>query len=234
MSDVRQSTKSRSWIWGAFSALCLAVLSYIAWTFSPWGQLAYFEERTGIDLPAFPSELAEYDDGELSCILYVVLPPDQVSRLLATPDFRRGEQERLSGRIEPARMFRIGMLPEKYQHPSRGARLHQAQGCRGRTSWQAVLDENSGALWIEVQYPDWGGDGPSCARENGCGGGHPHNFVQSHRFADPGEMGAVRVPALPGRHSGGACGEAVVSTGDLPRLQARLALTWTTRSISIT
>jgi hypothetical protein len=29
----------------------------------------------------------------------------------------------------------------------------------------AVLDETSGALWIEVHYPDWGGDAPPCELE---------------------------------------------------------------------
>lgn len=153
---------ARAIVWPVVGALCLAVLSWFAWKCSPWGDLAYFEEHTGIDLPTFPSELAVYDDWEMSSTLHLVLPRERVARVLSTPSFRRGEQQRLSFRLEPSRLFRIGMLPEEYQRPPPGARLHQAQGCRGRTSWRAILDEKSGALWIEVQYPDWSGDVPPC------------------------------------------------------------------------
>lgn len=169
MLYARRLTKAGPKIRTVLGALCLAGLLWFVWKLSPWGHLAYFEERTGIDLPAFPSELAVYDDAEMSSTLHLVLPPDRVSRLLAMPNFRRGEQERLSPRLVLSRFFRIRNLPQRYQHPARGARLHQARGCRGRTSWRAVLDENSGALWIELLYPDWGGDGPSCAQASGDG-----------------------------------------------------------------
>lgn len=162
MLNTRWMTKLVPKIWAVIGGLCLAGLLWLGWKLSPWGQLSYFEERTGIDLPTFPSELAVYSDFEMSSTLHMVLPRDRVSRLLAMPSFRRGDQERLSNQLEPPRLFRIRMLPRKYQRLPRGTHMHQAHGCRGRTSWQAILDEGSGALWIEVQYPDWGGDGPSC------------------------------------------------------------------------
>ncbi|MEZ4405293.1 MAG: hypothetical protein R3A52_02200 [Polyangiales bacterium] len=123
-------------------ALCVVAALKLGWELSPWGTLGYIEERTGLDLPTFPSQLEVENDFEMSVSVRLVLPRDRVVAMLATPRFRAGDQDRGS--------------------PAPRAQLHRAHGCRGKTTWSAVLDESSGALSVSVQYPDRGGDAPVC------------------------------------------------------------------------
>jgi hypothetical protein len=40
--------------------------------------------------------------------------------------------------------------------------LRYFYGCKEGDSWHFILNEKSGELWIEIQYPDFKGQGPAC------------------------------------------------------------------------
>ena len=46
--------------------------------------------------------------------------------------------------------------------PPSPSRLVYAAGCREHQAWVALLDPVTRELWLEVHYPDFGGDGPPC------------------------------------------------------------------------
>lgn len=146
----------------AMIVLVAGGVAWVGWKVTPWGQLPYVEDRTGIDLPPFPSSLFVYDDAEMSITVHAVLQPDYVVKALATRAFRAGDRELHARPWLPSDLFRAAELPEAYRQLPPGAHIHRAQGCGGGTSWIALLDDVSGAIWIEVMYPDWSGDEPPC------------------------------------------------------------------------
>lgn len=147
----------------ALAAPVVCGMAWVGWKFTPWGQLPYVEARTGIDLPAFPSNLFVYDDAEMSVTVHAVLPASYVAGALSTPAFRAGDAEPLVPPSTPAEFSRADVLPEAYRHLPPGARIHPAHGCAGGARWNALLDDVSGAIWIELMYPDASGDEPACS-----------------------------------------------------------------------
>ena len=143
-------------------AIGSCAVAWIGWKFTPWGELQYVRHRTGIELPAFPSDLFVFDDAEMSITVHARLPPDQVAKTLATSAFRAAEREPSASPSLPSELFRAEKLPVAYRQLPPGARTHRADGCGNGTSWTAILDDVSGAIWIQVLYPDWSGDKPSC------------------------------------------------------------------------
>ena len=132
------------------------------WKITPWGQLAYVRARTDIDLPTFPSNLFVYNDAEMSITVHAVLPAGYVTKALRSAAFRAGASEPLTRPSHPSELFRAVELPDAYRQLPQGARIHRAHGCGDGTSWVALLDDVSGAIWIEVMYPDMSGDEPPC------------------------------------------------------------------------
>jgi hypothetical protein len=134
----------------------------VAWQFTPWGQLPYLRARTGIDLPTFPSNLFVYDDAEMSITVHAVLPADLVAKVLQTAPFQVGDTDPVARPSQPSDLFRAEELSEAYRHLPHGARIRHGRGCGNGTSWVALLDDVSGAIWIEVMHPDMSGDEPPC------------------------------------------------------------------------
>ena len=108
-------------------------------------------------LPLLDAEVIEVaDDGEMSTQMYLLLPPESVSMvrargLVPTPPPARWPDDTFSSTEQFA----------AWPPPSSSVLLG-IEGCTGGNAWFGYLDESSGELWLEILYPDWGGDPPGC------------------------------------------------------------------------
>lgn len=119
--------------------------------------LSFASRVTGLPLRD-ASVLEAGDDAELSAQLYAVLAPPAVDGLAATLP--------VADRPEPwpgDSFFRRETI-DGFPHPGPDAELRGVHGCTEHNEWLGYLDARSGELWLEIMYPDMGGDAPGCGR----------------------------------------------------------------------
>lgn len=62
----------------------------------------------------------------------------------------------------PGQSFFRDEVVARFPPPAAHAALRGIHGCRPGNTWLGYLDPESGRFWIEIMYPDWGGDFPGC------------------------------------------------------------------------
>jgi hypothetical protein len=62
----------------------------------------------------------------------------------------------------PSDFRSIDRLPAALRDVHGRGDLYHGGGCSPHQSWTALFDRASNRIWIEVMYPDWGGDDPAC------------------------------------------------------------------------
>jgi hypothetical protein len=113
----------------------------------------FVERVTKLSLPPGTKRLAEYDNAEWFVVCVARIPPDLVG------NFSREHGFVASGNTGFLSMSALG-LPEPYRHLPSGDRVQMASGQTEYQSWEAILDRDSGLLWVHVSYPDPGGFNP--------------------------------------------------------------------------
>src|SRR5688572_9410927 len=88
------------------TALAVGGIAWGGWKLTPWGQLQYVSDRTGIELPSFPSQLFECDDAEMSITVHARLSPDHVAKTLSMTAFREDHKEPHRRPALPSELFR--------------------------------------------------------------------------------------------------------------------------------
>ncbi len=118
-----------------------------------YATLDYATRITGLPLRA--AELVEMeDDAEVSLHLYAMVPVDERGAFSVFPVVAPPE-------VWPPRQMGRARQMRAWPAPS-STRLRGIHGCTDGNTWLGYLDESSGELWLEVNYPDWGGDPPGC------------------------------------------------------------------------
>jgi hypothetical protein len=127
-------------------------------------ELSFVRKATRLRLPMWPAELYTFDNAEFCELTYMTLKPTQVQDVLNSAAFHPAlhHPERVSPQ-DPSDFMLITQLPVEKRRAVSNAALYHAGGCSDHQSWSALLDPGSGSLWIEVLYPDMGGDDPSCS-----------------------------------------------------------------------
>lgn len=132
--------------------VCGACLLGGAWRLRH-GEIEFARDVTGLPLP----ELAMVDictDTDMTTGYHLHAGEELVAAVMAA---RRPLREDV--RHEPMLLILSDSCMPPPPSPSR---LVYAAGCRERQAWVALLDPVTRELWLEVHYPDFGGDGPPC------------------------------------------------------------------------
>lgn len=145
-------TKLRLWLI-AIVALCMGcfVIGSIGLIFFQLNSgLQYIQRATNILLPSGYSEVDIFDNTEFYVVAHVRLRDDTIADFLH--DYHFGDPEFFIPWLDT-------LKPENRTLPT-NAKLRYLEGRSATNSWQFVLDEQSGRLWMLVFYPDPGGTLP--------------------------------------------------------------------------
>jgi len=110
----------------------------------------FIRRVTGFEFPDGTKYLAQFDDAEMRIIGAAKLPRE------AALDFARKYAFGKEAQCIECKFY-IQALPKQYQKISSADTL-SAVGQTKFQSWEAILDSETGLLWIYIQYPDWSGD----------------------------------------------------------------------------
>jgi len=124
--------------------------------------LSYVKRVTKISIPSHTKTLSEYDQGEFEAVGKYQLRPEDLQ-----PFIRQYPFHLIDRQCKYMSHFNVfsqsDLIPRADSIPFGGGMpLKYFQGCKGSNAWLFIVDEKSGALWIEVQYPDRGGLAPTC------------------------------------------------------------------------
>jgi hypothetical protein len=124
--------------------------------------LSFIRRVTKISIPADISTISEFDQGELEAGGKYQLKQKDLEEFLSTNYFHSIDQEYYH--LSRFNFYsRAGLIPPSDSIPFLDKfHLKYFYGCRKGNFWLFTLNKKSGELWIEVQYPDFGGQGPSC------------------------------------------------------------------------
>lgn len=124
--------------------------------------LSFIRRVTKISLPSNISIISEFDQGELEAGgKYQLEKKDLEGFLSKTPFHPIDQQFRYLSHFNF--YSRANLIPRSDSIPlSELSNLKYYYGCKEGNSWLFTLNEKSGELWVEVQYPDFKGQGPSC------------------------------------------------------------------------
>jgi len=124
--------------------------------------LPFIRRVTKISIPGKISTISEFDQGELEAGGKYQLEQKDLGGFLSSNPFHPIDQE--YHYISRFNFYsKSGLIPLSDSIPfSDTFHLKYFYGCRQGNSWLFTLNEKSGELWIEIQYPDLGGKGPSC------------------------------------------------------------------------
>jgi len=124
--------------------------------------LPFIRRVTKVSLPDKIAIISEYDQGELEAGGKYQLEQKDIGSFLSKYPFHPIDQQYLySSHFN--QMGKSGLFPLSDSIPlSDKSHLKYFYGCKKGNDWLFTLDEKSGELWIEVQYPDFQGQGPGC------------------------------------------------------------------------
>ena len=130
--------------------------------FSDGAVLPFIKSVSPIAIPSRTRIIAEFDQGEIEAVGKYQFEREDLGLFLSSHSFRVADKElpwishfnhyTKGGQISP-----LDSIPF-----SEMSHLRYFYGCKPGNSWLFTVDVRSGALWVEVQYPDFGGLGPSC------------------------------------------------------------------------
>jgi hypothetical protein len=118
--------------------------------------LSFIRKVTKISIPGNISTVSEFDQGELEAGGKYQIEEEDVKNFLSGNPFHPIDQQ-----YQYISHFNTYSKNDKIQLAD-SSHLKYFYGCKGGNSWLFTLNEKTGELWIEVQYPDFGGQGPGC------------------------------------------------------------------------
>lgn len=113
--------------------------------------LAYIERTTGMVFPSGVSEVDVYDNLEFYVVAHARLPEKDTRLFINQHGF-----EPKPGAAMP---WTESLRPENRAIPA-DADLWSLEGQSQTNRWVAVIEQNSGRLWMVIFYPDPGGTAP--------------------------------------------------------------------------
>ena len=124
--------------------------------------LPFIRRVTGISLPGTVSIVSEFDQGEFEAVGKYRLEQKDVGAFLSSHPFHPFDQaHRYISRFN--HYTSSGLIPLSDTIPRLDtASLQYFTGCKEGNAWLFTLNEKTGELWVEIQYPDFGGQGPGC------------------------------------------------------------------------
>ena len=116
--------------------------------------LPLIREVTKVKMPGHLKTISEFDNGEWIAGGKYMIKEEDLKTFLAENAFQPiGKQT--------SYVSLFNTLSKEYHIPlSDSLHLKYISDCQGEHSWVFTVNENTGELWVEVQYPDWGGKGP--------------------------------------------------------------------------
>jgi hypothetical protein len=117
---------------------------------------------SGLPLPSAPWRIFAHDDAEMSVLVHVRLSTQEQQSVRAAAAFHPARHEASFGPAAPVDFLRSEELPPVLRSIDANHEVLHAGGCHPEQAWVALLDADSGDLWVEVQYPDHSGDVPPC------------------------------------------------------------------------
>ena len=132
---------------------------------SPEGDvLPFIKKVTKIRFPDQIKIVSEYDNGEYEAMGKYRLRPEDIPAFIASHPFVLVPLEIPRPPLTDFNSFcHANLIPLSDTIPLPEIRpLHYFSGCKPGNSWEFIMDEKTGELWINVQYPDPGGLTPGC------------------------------------------------------------------------
>ena len=123
------------------------------WWYVRYRDIEFARRATGLSLSDYDS-LRICGDSDISIRYHMHARPELVREVTA----RRTVVEWPSYEPTFSDFGTRGCLPEV----SNGSTTIYAAGCSDDQAWMAVLDPDTGDLWLEVSFPDNAGDIPGC------------------------------------------------------------------------
>jgi hypothetical protein len=126
--------------------------------------LPFIKKVTKIRFPDRIKIVSEYDNGEYEAMGKYQLPRRDIPAFIASHPFVPLPVEHPRLPLMDFNLFcQANLIPVSDSLPSPDTRqLHYFSGCKPGDAWVVILDEKTGELWINVQYPDPGGLAPEC------------------------------------------------------------------------
>jgi hypothetical protein len=127
---------------------------------SPEGDvLPFIKKVTEIGFPDQIKILSEYDNGEYEAMGKYELRPEDIPSFIASHPFVPVPLEYPRPPLMDFNSFcQADLIPLSDTIPLPDIRqLHYFSGCKPCNSWVFIMDEKTGELWINLQYPDPGG-----------------------------------------------------------------------------
>lgn len=153
----------RHMIWVAIAVAPFAMLlvaGYSAIAFHHWISLSFISRITGVEFPPGISNVTIYDNTEYVVVAHVHVPNDQVAAFVQLNDFEKIEdRQELKDRIAQVSRFAPSLFDARFRDVPMTANWNKLGRTESNT-WLFQLDRATGDLWIEVMYPDRGGDPP--------------------------------------------------------------------------
>ncbi len=119
----------------------------------------YVSRVTGIVLPVGSPQLDSNDNLQNMVVVYTQLQRQEIEPLIQKYRFQPANQPQTGYDRTP--WFLQGAMRELgFMHNSLPAEAQLY--IRSECDWNAAIDITTGQLWIAVNYPDWGGVGPTC------------------------------------------------------------------------
>ena len=126
--------------------------------------LPFIKRVTTIQFPEHLKTLAEYGNGEYESMGKYLIPPQEIPAFITSHPFVPVPVMHPRPPLTDFNFFcHSDLIPLSDSIPSPDSvPLHYFTGCRPGNAWTIVLNEKTGELWINIQYPDWGGTGAEC------------------------------------------------------------------------
>ncbi|MBO9199878.1 MULTISPECIES: hypothetical protein [Niastella] len=134
------------------------LVTAVAWVilagcqFFQGSNLSYIREVTKVDIPGHITTISEFDNGEWIAGGKYLIKEEYIKAFLAENSFHPVDEQYRS-------LFNT-ISKEDHIPLSDLLHLKYISNCQGANSWVFTINEKSGELWVEVQYPDFGGLGP--------------------------------------------------------------------------
>jgi hypothetical protein len=120
----------------------------------PGSNLSFIREVTKVEIPGHTTMISEFDNGEWIAGGKYQIKEKDIKAFLAENSFQPIDQQYRS------RSLFNTFSKDDHIPWSDSLHLKYISDCREGHSWNFTVNENTGELWVEVQYPDWGGQGP--------------------------------------------------------------------------
>lgn len=119
----------------------------------------YIENITGIEFPNLTSTEEEFDNGEFVVVAKYTLSESNRKSFIK-------ENHLIEYSKNPIHLAFTNELHQENQPNYLGSDLFVLEDCTKYNSWKILTNLKTGELWVEVLYPDFSGDAPTCNKQN--------------------------------------------------------------------